>query len=335
VITAIPETMSAVCLNDDGRLILCTKPVPHPGKGEVLVRMTAAPVNPSDLARIRQVKEAGGQASFIPGIEGCGTVVERGPGLLPRLWLGRRVACSAVLASSGTWAEYLVTSAANCIPLQAGISDDQGAMMLVNPMTAVAFLDIARSGRHKAIINTASASALGRMIERLAAIAKLPLINVVRNEKQKAILINTGSGNVLDSSVESFTHELQELARRLDATLILDAVGGNLTRQLLQAVPYGSSVLVYGNLSGEQPEVDHRSLVAENKKINGFYLANWLNEGGLLRKLRCIYRVRKLVKNELPIKVQRRFPLDQAQQAVDTYLGNMTTGKVLLVPPSS
>jgi NADPH:quinone reductase-like Zn-dependent oxidoreductase len=145
-------------------------------------------------------------------------------------------------------------------------------------------------------------------------------------------MINLGAEHVLNTAEKSFSKDLQSLARSLNATLVFDAVGGKLTRQLLLAVPEGSSVVIYGNLSGEQPEIDHRSLVTDSKKVSGFFLGNSVKETGPVTTIRNIFRVRNLLKNELTIPVQAKFPLEEAQEALDSYLGNMSAGKVLLVP---
>src|SRR5450830_690698 len=105
--------------------------------------MAAAPINPSDLGSLSGVGYRGErQFPFIPGLEGSGTVVEAGDGILPHLLNGRNVACSALLTGDGTWAEYMVTSAQSCIPLNRNVSLEQGAMLLVNPLTALAMLEI-------------------------------------------------------------------------------------------------------------------------------------------------------------------------------------------------
>ena len=327
----IREDMLAVCLNPDGRLSPRRVPVPLPGKGEVLIQMASAPVNPSDLARIKHL-DPRERASFIAGIEGSGRVVAHGKGLLPALWMGKRVACSSSHINSGSWAEYMVTAAMGCIPLPDSITDEQGSMLLVNPLTAVAFFRIIGQNKHKAIVNTAAASALGRFTELLGGKNNIPLIHIVRNENQVNTMKARGAKYVLNSESDGFASDLRALAAKLEATLALDAVGGSLTRQLLAALPYGGSVIVYGNLSGENPETDHRSLVSDNKKISGFYLVNWMKEQGILTMLSSILQARQLLKNEVTIPVQARFPLDQAQQAVDSYLANMSAGKVLLIP---
>ncbi len=117
-------------------------PVPVPGPGEVLVRMEAAPINPSDIGFLNG-GYGGKTTPRIPGFEGSGTVVAAGPGILPRMLLGRRVACSAATAG-GSWAEYLAARASLCVPLPAAMSFEQGATMLVNPLTALALMSIAR-----------------------------------------------------------------------------------------------------------------------------------------------------------------------------------------------
>ena len=330
--SGIPKYMQCVGMNEtDGKILIRKVPVPIPGKGEVLVKIAAAPVNPSDMARIKHlpVSERG---SFISGVEGCGRVVARGSGLLPKLWMGKRVACSASNNTTGTWAEFVVAGAMSCIPLPDDVSDEQGSMLLVNPLTAVAFFSIIKKGGHKAVINTAAASALGRIIEYLGKENGVPLIHIVRSAAQAKALRARNAAYVLNQEEQGFQEELAALASRLHATLALDAVGGDLTGKLLKAVPMGGTVMVYGNLSGDDPVTDHRSLVADNKRIEGFYLVNWLREQGLMTKLQSVLTARKLLKHHITIPVQARFPLSQAQEGIDAYLSDMTAGKVLLVP---
>lgn len=328
---AIPGTMQAVCLGEDDRFISRKVPVPLLSKGDVLVKISSAPVNPSDLNRIKHLSSAD-KKQFIAGIEGSGTVVAHGKGLMPRLLMGRRVACSASNIASGTWAEYLVTNAMACIPLPSAISDEQGSMLIVNPLTAVAFMRIAKAGHHRAIINTAASSSLGRMIELLALKHHIGLIQVVKSEKHRESLISKGAQYVINSSDDNFYSDIQSAATKLYASLAFDAVGGEMTLKLLLAMPSGSTVIVYGNLSAEQPLIDHKSLVSDNKMVKGFYLVNWLKENGIINTLLSIKEARKMLKGNLSVPVQGRFKLDNAQLAIDTYLANMTAGKVLLVP---
>jgi NADPH:quinone reductase-like Zn-dependent oxidoreductase len=319
-------------LKPGGPLIVKEVPVPEPGPSEVLVKIAAAPVNPSDLARNKNVHNDE-LSSFIPGLEGSGTVVAAGKGLLPALWLGKRVSCSSGYRTSGTWAEYMVTPAGNCFPLSSKVNDEQGSMSLVNPLTAIGFFEIARQSRHKAIINNAAASALGRMVELLGKKHQIPVINIVRSQKHVDWLKKMGSGHVLNSSSPSFTDELGTLAKELQATVLFDSVCSRQLEKMIEVLPAGSSVIIYGNLSGEQQiMINPRSLIDNNINISGFFLGQRAKENGMFKNMMHLIEVRGLMKKNLTITVQGRYPLKSAQEAVDIYLEKMSEGKVLLIP---
>jgi len=251
--------------------------------------------------------------------------------LLPKLWLGKRVACSTG-DNGGTWAEYMVTPAAKCFPLNSRVSDEQGSMSLVNPLTALAFFDIAEKDNHKAIINNAAASALGRMVEMLGGKKKIPVINIVRNPKQVELLKSTGSKYVLDSSENSFLKNLGSMSKELNATLLFDSVCSREFPNIIDVLPANSSVIIYGNLTGEEHiKVNPRTLIANNITISAFYLGNKAKENGIFKNMLNLREVGKLMSTDLKIKIQGRYPLEKAQEALDTYLNNMSGGKVLLV----
>ncbi len=303
-------------------------PVPQPGPGEVLVRMAAAPINPSDLGFLKY--DVPKQFPFVTGIEGSGTVVASGPGFFPRLFLGKRVICSAS-TSGGTWAEYMVTRAASCIPLRKNLSMEQGATMLVNPLTALAFIDIARKDKHTAIANTAAASALGQMILRLGMKYHIPVINIVRKNEQEKVLDSRGAKFIIRSDEQNFADNFRNLAHELKATLLLDAVGGELARQMLEAAPYGSTLLAYANLSGEKIVIDPHLLWHEEKNIGGFFLGNWVKKKNIMQMIMDVRRAQSMASNELQTTIQKRFPLSAAREALELYRVNPTAGKVLLV----
>jgi NADPH2:quinone reductase len=170
------------------------------------------------------------------------------------------------------------------------------------------------------------------MIEFLGNKYHVPVINIVRKEEHIALLKEQGSKYVLNSLNENFPELLHALAHELNATLVLDAIAGKETRHFIDALPYGGSLIIYGSLSGEQPDLNFRVLVEDNKTISGFYLVNWSKDNGLIKTIRNVIRVRQLLKSDIKIKLQASFPLEKAQEAVDTYLANMTAGKVLLIP---
>lgn len=326
-----PEKMKAVFTEKQGGpLVVREVEIPKPGPGEVLVKIAAAPINPSDLARVRNMDTD--LDTFIPGLEGSGKVVAAGKGLLPRLWLGKRVACTHH-GIRGTWAEYMVTSATMCFPLKSKVSFEQGSMTLVNPLTAIAFMEIAEAGKHRAIINNAAASALGRMVEMLAIKKGIPVINLVRNKEYVEMLKQKGSKYVLNTSDPSFIDNLAQLSNELHATLMFDSVCGKELPFMIEVLPPNSSVYIYGNLSGvEHININPRSLIDNNIKVSGFFLGRRAGENGLIKNMKNLRKVGSLMSNDLTIKIQGRFTLDRAQEAVDTYLSNMSAGKVLLIP---
>lgn len=330
---SVPESMQGVTLDAYGGSVTVKQyPVPTPGPGQVLVRMAASPINPSDLAFLRGTYRHRKPLPAIPGIEGSGTVVAVGPGLYPRVLLGRRVACSALpAAGGGTWAEYVATSARLCVPLQKHVTLEQAAMMLVNPLTVLAFIEIAKHGKHAAIVNTAAASALGRMMVRLGHQHGIPIVSVVRRKEHVDLIRAEGGTYVLDSNQPDFLVQLRTLTHRLNATLFLDAVTGSLTNQLLEAAPAGSTVLVYGFLSTEPCRIEPRALINGDKRVAGFYLADWLVRKNPLQILRVTRVAQRLLGTGLHTTVQRRLPLASAQQAVDLYQSKSSEGKVLLV----
>ncbi len=326
----IPDRMNAVFTNPgNGQLLTRQVDVPKPRKGEVLIKMICAPVNPSDLARIKEIttEEAG---DFIPGIEGCGTVVAAGPGILPRIFLGKRVACSSQYKTSGTWAEYMVTTAGSCFPVSKSIPDEQAAMMLVNPMTALAFLDYARKNRHKAVVMTAAASALANMAALLFAQHGIKVLNIVRSLASAEELQKTGRQHILSSSEPDFTVKFREWCRVHDARLMFDAVGGDMVNQLLDEMPPGSAIVLYGNLSGQKVEFLPPQLVRESKQLVGFFLGHWIHGQGMINTIFHLRKVNELLKKGMESRVQGVFSLDKVQEAVEAYEGNMGKGKVMI-----
>lgn len=330
---SIPSAMHAVQLDEpNGRLTLREIPVPRPQAGQVLIRMAAAPINPSDLGSLSGLSYSGKrQFPFTPGLEGSGTVVEAGEGIMPRLLNGRRVACSALLTGDGTWAEYMVTSAQSCIPLNKNVSLEQGTMLLVNPLSALAMFEIAQHGKHRAIVSTAAASALGGMILRLGKRRHVPVIHVVRRQAQVEWVRGLGGEYVLNSSDADFVEQLRTMAHKLQATLWLDAISGSMTQQLADAAPSGSTILLYSRLSDQACIIDARTALIKNLHFDGWFLPNWLGEKNLLQVLQLSRQAQSLLATDLKSPIHKRVPLAAAQQGLETYVNHMSAGKILLV----
>jgi len=319
----------------DGSLHVVERPLPKLRSGELLVRLAAAPINPSDLAFIKGRYGVRKPLPIVPGFEGAGTVVASGGGLASRALVGRRVACGAPDGGDGTWAEFIVTSPRRCFPLRPRIDDEAGATLLVNPLTAWVLMASARREKHRAVAQTAAASALGRMLLRLSLRYGPPMVHVVRRPAQVALLKSLGAEHVLDSSRPDFAAELERAFRTLGVTRVFDAVAGSLTNQLVRALPSGGRVTVYGALSEEPCTLEPGSLIFGHRSVDGFWLSEWFREAHPLDQARAGLAVQRLLGGELKTEVAARLPLERAAEAVERYTGRMTEGKVLLVPSRS
>jgi NADPH2:quinone reductase len=326
----IPATMRAAVLHDyqgAASITIEQRPTPQPKRGEVLVKIAASPINPSD-----QMFIIGGYAfrrplPTVPGFEASGTIVAVGEGVDADEWLGKRVACLAG-DGDGTWAEYMATNVHACIPLNHAISDEQAAMLLINPLTAWGMMDIARERGLKAIVQTAAAGALGKMIIRLGQRWQIETINIVRREAQVDALHRLGAAHVLNSSTPTFKADLRERCASLGAKLAFDAVGGVMTGEVLNAMPRGSSVMVYGGLSLEACAIQLGDLIFREKRVEGFYLSHWMRTGRMGEALADVYATM----DDFGSAVRARYPLEMVAEALADYAGDMSGGKVLIKP---
>jgi NADPH2:quinone reductase len=268
-------------------LRLTEAPVPQPQADEVLIRVEATPINPSDIITLlggvdpntatfegsaeRPVMRAklspalaaaltGRKGIQLPvGLEGAGSVVAAGDeakGLL-----GKRVAA----APGGMWSQYRIAKAATCMPLPDDVSSAEGASAFVNPMTALAMVEAMRLDGHSAIVHTAAASNLGQMLVKICREDGVPLVNVVRRPQQVELLRSLGATHIVNSGASTFREDLTAAVRETGATVGFDAIGGGLmAHEILSAMervaiekmteysPYGSfqpkQVHIYGLL---------------------------------------------------------------------------------------
>jgi NADPH:quinone reductase len=211
------------------------------------------------------------------------------------------------------------------------VSLEQGATLLVNPLSALAMFEIAQRGKHRAIVSTAAASALGGMILRLGKRHNIPIIHVVRRQAQVDWVRQLGGEYVLNSSDADFVEQLRTMAHKLKATLLLDAISGSMTQQLADAAPYGSTLLLYSRLSDEACIIDARTAFVKNLHFDGWFLPNWFRRKNLVQALQLSGQVQSLLGTDLKSPIHKRFPLAKAQKGLETYVSNMGAGKILLV----
>jgi len=311
--------------------VLVEKPLPKPRRGEVLIRIAAAPINPNDLLFLRDRYEIKKPLPTVPGFEGSGTVVGVGGGFVARTMLGRRVACAAG-DGDGTWAEYATVPAMRCAPLRGSLDLDEGATVLTNPMTAWVLAARARREGHRAVVLTAAAGALGRMLHRLLSRQGQTVILVVRKESHVESLRAEGAVHVLNSHSPGFVEELRTLSTKLGVSLALDAVGGETTAELVSALPAGSVVRVYGMLSDAPCLVDPAELIFQGKRLEGFTMYEWLRTTSLFGQLLAVMSVQGLVRETLKTRIRARLSLGDHDEALTMAMDGASDGKVLLVP---
>jgi NADPH:quinone reductase-like Zn-dependent oxidoreductase len=251
--------------------------LPEPGPSQVLIRVEATPINPSDLGGLlagADVSEAvGGGTGDRPvvsvpltapamraaagrvglpiavGNEGAGTVVAAGSSAAAQRLLGRKVAA----ANPGMYAQYRCVDASLCLELPDDVTAAEGASPYVNPMTVLGMVETMRLEEHTALVHTAAASNLGQMLNRLCLAEGIPLVNIVRKPEQEELLRSAGATFVCNSTAATFMTELIDALKATKATLAFDAIGGGkLASQILTAMeaaatPEGGAYSRYGS----------------------------------------------------------------------------------------
>jgi NADPH:quinone reductase-like Zn-dependent oxidoreductase len=323
----LPTKMKALA-TVKGSVELVERPVPAPKRGEVLIEMRAAPINPNDLMFLDDVYEVKKPLGTIAGFEGSGTVVATGGGMIARFMAGRQVACAAG-DGDGTWAEYMVCDAMRCAPLNEKIDPQQGAMLLTNPLTATVLLETARRDGHRAFVQNAAAGAIGKMLVRSCARAKLPLVNVVRRPEQAEALRAIGAEHVVVTSEPDAQAKLSALCERLDVRFGFDAVAGDDTDLLARALGRGGRILVYGMLSGKPCQIDADALVFRRLRVDGFTMYAWLEHTSLLGKLRTLNAAQQRLGDDLRSAIRATKPLAEHADALALARGATSEGKVL------
>jgi NADPH:quinone reductase-like Zn-dependent oxidoreductase len=247
-------------------LFLDMVPVPEPRPEEVLLRVEAAPLNPSDMGLLfggadMAAAVAGGSAGWpvvtapIPdaamrdlaarvgkplpaGNEGAGTVVAAGESAAAQALLGKVVAA----AGGGMYAQYRLVNVALCLELPAGGTAIEGAASFVNPMTVLGMVETMRTENHSALVHTAAASNLGQMLNRVCIEQQIPLVNIVRKPDHEAMLRAAGAVHVCNSASGGFMADLTGALTATGATLAFDAVGGGrLASQILTGMEAAAS----------------------------------------------------------------------------------------------
>jgi NADPH:quinone reductase-like Zn-dependent oxidoreductase len=242
-------------------LYLADLPMPTPKDHEVVVKVQATPINPSDLGLMvgaadvtsaRAIERAGlpGIAMNVPeagmrfmagrigqalpiGNEGCGVVVAAGAAPEAQALMGKTVA----LIGGEIYAEYRCLAAQMCMPLPDGTAPEDGASCFVNPLTSLGFVETMKLEGYKAIVHAAAASNLGQMLVKICKADGIPLVNIVRSDEQVVLLKGIGAEIVLNSNDADFVEQLTSAIEKTEAFLGFDPIGGGkLAGQILGAM---------------------------------------------------------------------------------------------------
>ena len=260
------ELRSLVTSQGTLELSLDDVPVPTPAANEVLVRVEASPINPSDLGVLipgaematatvtgtpeRPVVTASLGERALAGLsarvdkplpagnEGAGTVVAAGSSPAAQALLGKTVG----IAGGAMYSQYRAIDASACLVLPDGSAAKDGASSFVNPLTALGMLETMRREGHSGPVHTAAASNLGQMLVKLCAKDGVPLVNIVRKPDQEELLRSLGAVHVLNSASPSFEADLVVALKATSATLAFDATGGGtLVSQILNGMEQAAS----------------------------------------------------------------------------------------------
>lgn len=262
-------------------------PVPEPKDNEVLIRMRTASVNPSDVHFIKGEYGQPRVKGMPAGFEGCGDVVSAGKGA--EAFLGQRVAFIATV--SGAWAEYAVTKAEMCIPLRAEIGDDDGAAQIVNPLTAMAMVDIAREAGDSFVVS-AAASQLGKLMCALGRDLGLKPVALVRRGEKIRTLEEIGAEKALAANDPDLLKKFAKISAELKPRVFLDAVADQLSENLFCAMPNGARWVCYGKLDPDAPRLTQvGQLIFMSKRIEGFLLPKWMMKTPPDEQMRVISEV--------------------------------------------
>ena len=353
---------------------LVSVPTPEPGPDEIVIRVEATPINPSDIALLlgpvdmNTAKQSGTAASpvltanilerAVPalaarfdqsmpvGNEGAGTVVKAGSSPAAQALMGKMVA----VASGSMYSQYKLAKAVEVLVLPSGTTAQQAASCFVNPLTALSMVEVMRREGHKALVHTAAASNLGQMLNKICLKDGVSLVNVVRSAEQAKILKDIGAKIVLDSTSPRFMAELIEAVGATEATLAFDAVGGGMmASNLLTAMEaaaaarmttynrYGSNTFKQVYIYGvlDTSKTELTRTFGFSWSVSGWLLTPFLQKIGMADVMRLRQRVVAELTTTFASHYTKEISLrDVATLAVAQAYNKRATGEKYLINPT-
>jgi len=306
-------------------LQLKESPIPTPKPHEVLIRVTARNINPSDIMFVRGMYGITPKLPSSAGFEASG-VVEKSDEA-GKLKPGPRVMFSAI----GTWREYLCMPAALVIPVPDGMPDEVACQAFVNPMTAFAMVEKSGLQAGEWLLLTAGASAFGKFAIQMAKAKGIKVAATVRHDAQKEVLEKLGADLVVNTETEKIQKVIPEQTEG-GVHVIFDAVGGMLGAKALACLRSKGRMMVFGALALENMPINSGLMIFKDLKIEGFWLSTWMeemNESDRAKAFRTVFGF--LMNDKSKIDIAGKFKLTEFQEALEAYAQPGRNGKILLV----
>ncbi|APH73792.1 alcohol dehydrogenase catalytic domain-containing protein [Aquibium oceanicum] len=307
--------------------------VPSPGPSQVLIKVSLASINPSDVMFLKGLYGQPRRQGQPAGFEGVGVIAVAGENAGAHLKVGQRVAFATGLSGWGSWADYAVAEGGSCIPIIEGVRDEDAAAMIVNPLTALAMFGIVKEEGEKSFILTAGASQLCKLMMGVARDEGYRPIAIVRRDDQKELLAKAGAAHVLNASSSGFAEELKGVLKAEQPRIFLDAVTGPLAGEIFAAMPKRARWIVYGRLDTDAtPIPEPGQLIFMHKRIEGFWLSEWMRNTPPEQKIATIREAQMRFKDgRWSTDVNAVVPLADAIDKVPEELAR-PNGKVFIAP---
>ena len=298
---------------------------PKPKRGEVLLKVSHAPVHPADLVGIRGLYVRPRDFPAVPGLECVGTVEALGPGVKSVKVGGRYVST----ARNGTWADEIIVSADQLIPAPRGVPDKLACQLFVNPLTAYGMLNMVE--RPGAIIQTAAGSAVGRLVDQLGRKQGRKVVNIVRNDKTARDLKKHGAVHVVSSSTKNWQAKVRRAVGKTPIVAAIDPVAGETAVELLPLLSKGGELILYGALSGKPVPIGAMSVAGNDLAVRGFWLMPWMQNTAKTRRNAAFRSLANMVaKGELEIPIAGVHDLKDFKNAVRAAETPGRLGKIVL-----
>lgn len=298
---------------------------PVPAKGEVLIRVLARTINPSDLMFIQGMYGITPRLPSSAGFEASGVVEigdEKGV-FLP----GTRV----MFTAAGTWKDFVSVPVQVVIPIPEQLTDELACQAFVNPLTAYGMLETSGLQAGDWLLLTAGASAFGKFTLQLAREKGIRVAATVRHEEQKDILKNLGAELVFNSDHEKFHRLIPELCGG-GVHVVFDAVSGQVGAKALACLRHSGKMMAFGALSLEPMPIASGLLIFKNLTIEGFWLSTWLEKLDGKERKKAFEKVFEfLLKDSSQVDIAGIYPLHAFREAIEAYERPGRNGKILLM----